>query len=98
MVLPRDRIKPPNAKSMSNANEPTVFATIIFLPAAPINRNNAEATWFTSTSTKYCLNNLQCGYRLDIIWKTRIMQKRETNSEQYSLLKSFTSQYLDHIQ
>lgn len=39
----RDRTKPPNAKSKSSANKPNVLATIMFLPAAPINLNNPAA-------------------------------------------------------
>ena len=43
LIIPYDRIKPPNAKSISKANAPNVFATIMFLPAAAINRNNPDA-------------------------------------------------------
>ena len=43
LIIPCDRIKPPNAKSISKANAPNVFATIMFLPAAAINRNNPDA-------------------------------------------------------
>lgn len=43
MVIPRARTKPPNANSRSSANKPNVFATIMFLPAEPINLNNADA-------------------------------------------------------
>jgi hypothetical protein len=60
IMLPLERIKPPNAKSRSSANDPNVLATIIFLPSDAINRNNAEAIWFTSNSIRYCLKNLQC--------------------------------------
>ena len=44
ILIPRDRTKPPNAKSKSNANVPNVFAIIMFLLAAAINRNNEDAT------------------------------------------------------
>ena len=43
LIIPCDRIKPPDAKSISKANAPNVFATIMFLPAAAINRNNPDA-------------------------------------------------------
>jgi len=46
-------------KTASNANDPTVFATITFLPTAPINRKSADAIWLIQTSKKYCLMNLQ---------------------------------------
>ena len=36
-------MKPPNVKSVSSANDPKVLAIIMFLPAAAINRNNADA-------------------------------------------------------
>jgi hypothetical protein len=58
-MLPLVSIKPPKAKSKSSANDPNVFAIIMFLPIAAINRNNAEAVWLTRTSRRYCLNNLQ---------------------------------------
>lgn len=38
-----ESVKPPSAKSMSNANDPKVLATIKFLHAAARKRNNAEA-------------------------------------------------------
>ena len=51
---------PPNAKSVSSAKDPKVFATIMFLPVAAINRNSADAIWLISKSRKYCLKNLKC--------------------------------------
>ena len=57
--VPRERINPPNDKSTSNANEPNVLATTMFLPVTAINRNNAEAIWLTPKSSAYCLKNLQ---------------------------------------
>jgi hypothetical protein len=58
--IPLDNTKPPKAKSMTNANDPNVLATIRFpLPVTAIKRNNAEDIWFTRKSTRYCLNNLQ---------------------------------------
>lgn len=39
----RERTKPPNAKRRSRANNPNVFAMIMFLPAEPMNLNKAEA-------------------------------------------------------
>lgn len=58
-LLPLDRTKPPRVKSSNNENIPKVLAIIIFLPAAPINVNRADATWFIITSIKNCLKNLQ---------------------------------------
>lgn len=43
----------------SNANEPKVLATIMFLPSAPMKRNSPEAIWFMSKSSRYCLKNLR---------------------------------------
>ena len=43
LLIPRDRTKPPNAKGRTNANDPNVFATIMLLQAAAINRNNEDA-------------------------------------------------------
>jgi hypothetical protein len=62
VMLPLESMKPPKAKSKSSANDPNVLATIMFLPIAAINRNNAEAIWLTRTSRRYCLNNLQYVY------------------------------------
>jgi hypothetical protein len=59
IIIPRDKMKPPNAKSVSSANDPKVLATIMFLPAAAINRNNADAIWLISKSSKYCLKSLE---------------------------------------
>ena len=42
----------------SKANDPTVFATMMFLPTAPINRKSPDAIWLIQTSRKYCLMNL----------------------------------------
>jgi hypothetical protein len=36
-----------------------VFATTMFLPNAPINRNSAFAIWLMHTSKRNCLQNLQ---------------------------------------
>ena len=44
LIIPRDRTKPPNAKSRSVANDPNVFATIMFRPVDAISRINADAT------------------------------------------------------
>ena len=38
LIIPCDRIKPPNAMSISTANAPNVLATIMFLPAAAIKK------------------------------------------------------------
>lgn len=57
-ILPRDKMKPPNTITASNANEPNVFATMIFLPSDPMNLNSAEAVWLRQTSRRYCLKNL----------------------------------------
>jgi hypothetical protein len=59
ITIPRDKIKPPNAKSVSSAKDPKVLATIMFLPAAAINRNSADAIWLISKSRKYCLKSLK---------------------------------------
>jgi hypothetical protein len=48
------------------ANDPNVLAIIIFLPIAAIDRNNAEATWPSSTNTRHCLKNLYQEHQ--IIW------------------------------
>lgn len=50
--LPRDKTNPHNAKSMTSANVPNVFAIILLRPTDAMNRNNAEAIWLTSTSSK----------------------------------------------
>lgn len=42
IVIPREMIIPPNAKNNSNAKEPKVLATIMFLPVAAITRNSAD--------------------------------------------------------
>ena len=52
-------MKPPNAKSVSSAKVPKVLATIMFLPAAAINRNSADDVWLISKSRKYCLKSLK---------------------------------------
>ena len=59
LIIPRDRTKPPNAKSRSVANDSNVFATIMFRPVDAISRNNADAIWLTIKRRRYCLNNLQ---------------------------------------
>lgn len=51
-------MNPPKTSTASNANEPTVLATIIFLPSAPIIRNSADAIWLVNRSIKYCFKNL----------------------------------------
>ena len=58
-LLPLDKMNPPRTRTVSNANEPNVFATMIFLPNAPMNRNSAEAIWLTHMSKMNCLKNLQ---------------------------------------
>jgi hypothetical protein len=52
-------MKPPKAKSVRSAKDPKVLATIMFLPAAAINRNSADAIWLISKSRKYCLKSLK---------------------------------------
>lgn len=59
LLVPLESTKPPNVNNMSNANEPKVLARTKFLHAAAIKRNNAEAIWLTSISSRYCLSNLQ---------------------------------------
>jgi hypothetical protein len=59
LIIPLDKTKPPNAKIARSTNDPKVLATIMFLPAAAINRNSADAIWLISTSTTYSLKNLQ---------------------------------------
>lgn len=56
---PRDKTKPPRTKQPSKATVPNVFATTMFLPNAPINRNSAFAIWLMHTSKTNCLQNLQ---------------------------------------
>jgi hypothetical protein len=56
--LPLDRINPPRTMTRSNPKDPNVFATVISLPKAAMNRNSAEAIWLTHTSRRYCLKNL----------------------------------------
>jgi hypothetical protein len=57
-MIPFDRTKPLIAKRMESANDPNVRATVMSLPTAAMNLNNAEAIWFTSTRIRYCLKNL----------------------------------------
>lgn len=52
-------MNPPMTNIASNANEPKVLATIMFLPSAPMKRNSPEAIWFMSKSSRYCLKNLR---------------------------------------
>ena len=59
MNLLLDRMKPPNVRSVKSANDPNVLATIMFLPSAAIERNNPEAIWLVTNSTRYCFNILQ---------------------------------------
>jgi len=42
--LPLDRINPPRTMTRSNPKDPNVFATVISLPKAAMNRNSAEGT------------------------------------------------------
>ena len=55
---PRDKINPPITRIVSKASEPQVFATIIFLPTAAINRNSPDAIWLRHRSKRNCLKNL----------------------------------------
>jgi hypothetical protein len=53
-----DRTNPPRTMTRSNAKDPNVFATVVSLPKAAMNRNSAEAIWLMHTSRRYCLKNL----------------------------------------
>ena len=55
---PLDKMNPPITSTASNANEPTLLATITFLPSAPIIRKSPDDIWLANTNIKYCLNNL----------------------------------------
>ena len=56
---PLVKTKPPMTRKASRAKEPNVFATIMFLPSAPMNRKSADAIWLIHRRRKYCLKNLQ---------------------------------------
>jgi hypothetical protein len=56
--LPLDRTNPPRTMTRSNPKEPNVFAIVISLPKAAMNRNSPAAIWLTHTSRRYCLQNL----------------------------------------
>lgn len=45
IFLPRAKTNPPSTINARNANDPTVLATMIFLPNAAMKRNTAEAIW-----------------------------------------------------
>lgn len=59
VILPLDRMNPPITRTVSSAHDPNVFATMTFLPRAPMNRNSPEAIWLTQMSRNSCLKNLQ---------------------------------------
>ena len=44
-----------------SAKDPNVFATIMFLPNAAMNRIKPDAIWLINNSSRYCLNILQKG-------------------------------------
>ena len=55
---PLDKTNPPKTRTASKAKDPNVFATIIFLPSAAINRNSPDAIWLINRSRRNCLKNL----------------------------------------
>ena len=59
IFLPLEITNPPKTKTTSNANEPTVFATITSLPNPAINRKSEDAIWLMQKMTKYCFKSLQ---------------------------------------
>jgi len=51
-MVPFDKIKPLIAKRIVSINDPRVKAAFNSLPTPAINRNSAEAIWFTSKRTR----------------------------------------------
>ena len=60
-MVPFDRIKPLVPKRKVTVNDPSAKAAFNSLPTPARNRNNAEAIWFTTKRTRYCLKNLHYG-------------------------------------
>jgi len=105
-MVPFDKIKPLIAKRMVSVNDPRVKATFNSLPTPAINRNNAEAIWFTSKRTRHCLKNLHyVDTKCMSLFICRVQVKNESRKDQRACLLSmcinkapFTFQYLDQIQ
>lgn len=93
---PLDRINPPMTRTASKPKDPTVFATIRFLPSAPINRKSPDAIWLIQTSRKYCLRNLpyekQCLITL-VQSKLSELYASKRNKTKFSPFKTWIKSY-----